>query len=179
MFLGTTNDPDFLQINDRRYWPIEVYGKILVNFVREHRDAIWAEAVAWALMPMPKQGEDAIPGVSFAHWLNDDEEASARVVREAHAAVDPWTEAVRSYCSGREEIDTAARVYLEAIAVGEDGALSRSTKIHTNRVAAILKDHLGCVSLTRKVDGKTVRYWRMSDTLRHASCVSGTHLKFN
>ncbi len=157
VFIGTTNYPDFLESDtgNRRFWPVEVFGQIDLAFVRTYRDAIWAEAVALALDP------------SFKHWLDEAQEIAAAEVRIGFDKRDPWHEAVESYCLGRDEIGTAAQVYLERIAVGEDGALSKATKVHTNRIAAILRK-LECRSETKwdPQTQKNIRVWRTCDALR-------------
>ncbi len=166
VFMGTTNDAEFLTVNDRRFLPVEVFGKIVLAFVRQHRDAIWAEAVTLALMPKPEAGEEEAPGVTYQHWLTDAEEEVVREVRTVHTEVDAWADAVKEYCQGRDEASTTA-IYLEKIAVGEDGALSKAPQGHKKRIGVILKT-LDCKSVVRKIDGKYVRVWRMSEALRNA-----------
>ncbi len=168
VFIGTTNYPDFLESDtgNRRFWPIEVYGAIDLAFVRAQRDAIWAEAVALALDPTVK------------HWLDEAQEEAAAEVRVSFDKRDPWHDAVADYCAGREEIANAGQVYLERIAVGEDGALAKATKAHLNRIAAILRK-LGCTSETKWVDTKKVRFWKMSDALRNASSGASKSNLFN
>lgn len=117
VFLATTNYPEFLHdfTGNRRIWPIEVGGKIDLDFVRAHRDEIWAEALALALDP------------SFKHWLEDAEEIIAHEGRAAFEATHLWETAVREYCYGRQEVDPG-QIYLEKIAGGEDRALSGASE---------------------------------------------------
>ncbi len=156
VFIGTTNYPDFLESDtgNRRFWPVEVFGIIDLAFVKANRDAIWSEAVALALTNMP-------------HWLDEAQEEAAAAVRVGFDKRDPWHEAVESYCLGRDEIGTTAQIYLERIAVGEDGALSKATKRHTDRISAILRK-LGCRSTTKwdHATQSNVRIWKTSDALR-------------
>ncbi len=159
VFIGTTNYPDFLESDtgNRRFWPIEVFGAILLDFVKTYRDAIWAEAVVLALDPAVK------------HWLDEAQEADAAETRVSFDKRDMWHEAVEEYCRGKETIDTAGRIYLEKIAVGEDGALARAPRTASNRIAAILRK-LSCVSLTRyREDGTKERFWKISEALKNAA----------
>lgn len=45
---GTTNDPEFLNDSTgaRRYWPVAIEARIDLEWIRDHRDALWAEADA-------------------------------------------------------------------------------------------------------------------------------------
>ena len=46
VFIGTTNDDDYLPEPNRREWPVHVTGPIDVAGVERDRDQLWAEAVA-------------------------------------------------------------------------------------------------------------------------------------
>lgn len=48
ILIGTTNDSEYLkdQTGNRRFWPVEVAGKIDLAGLREVRDQLWAEAAA-------------------------------------------------------------------------------------------------------------------------------------
>ncbi len=163
VFVGTTNYPDILESDtgNRRFWIIEIFGDIDLAYLTAHRDEIWAEAVALAQLPAPLPGQAAVPGVTFAHWLDKEQEAAASEARVSFEKRDIWHEAVEAYCAGRDVIETAGQVYLEKIAVGEDGALSRAPQSATNRIGAILRK-LGWCSVSEYDNAlrKTRRIWR-------------------
>ncbi len=77
VFIGTTNETEFLQAVDRRWWPRKVQGKVGLAALAEVRHQLWAEAVHWF-----KSGE--------AWHLTAEETELQRVDTESHVMNDPW-----------------------------------------------------------------------------------------
>ncbi|MEO9877715.1 MAG: VapE domain-containing protein, partial [Lentilitoribacter sp.] len=79
IFIGTINPGNFGYLTDdenRRYWPVTV-GKCDTDLLLEHRDQIWAEAVA-----AYRNNEQ--------WWLTEEEEVLAKEQVAARATVHPW-----------------------------------------------------------------------------------------
>lgn len=139
VFIGTTNELDFLRdpTGGRRYWPICVSRSADIVWLRAHRDRIWREAYEMALLP-----HDITDPPANWHWLTDEEEQAADIVRLGYEQRHIWEDVVRDYCAGREYV-TASAVYLEAIAHSDPNALAKSGTKETRLVGEILR-WLGC-----------------------------------
>jgi predicted P-loop ATPase len=91
VFIGTTNQPDFLrdQTGNRRFWPVSVEPDMALYSVHtdlgeEVVDQLWAEAVQiW------KGGERL--------YMDERLEKQALQVQEEHLEEDPWQEMIESY----------------------------------------------------------------------------------
>jgi predicted P-loop ATPase len=82
VFVGTTNDQRFLSdpTGDRRFWVISC-SKFNIDWLTEHRDLLWAEAV-----DLFAQGE--------RWWLGGEEEDEMDLIRQDHKVdEEPWIEA--------------------------------------------------------------------------------------
>jgi putative DNA primase/helicase len=129
VFIGTTNETDFLRdsTGNRRFLPI-VAEHVDLDFVREHRDAIWGEAAA-------------LEAAGALHWLED--EAAADEARAEHVVEDAWHHKIAAYLRGREWV-TPAEVYLNAIdGSGIGGGLVRFGRHEQLRICDTLR-RLGC-----------------------------------
>lgn len=148
VFLGTTNDDDFLRdaTGNRRFWVISVPKghEIPTPWVREHRDQVWAAALTLA--------KDA----TYRHWFTRDEEPAVNVTREAFQESDSWHEKIADYCKGKTSVK-ADEVFTKAI-LGELKDFDRRKLL---RVTDTLK-RLGCES---KVIAKA-KCWLVPETLR-------------
>lgn len=121
-FVGTTNDETFLEEDDRAIWPIEVVRKIDLDDVAEHRDQLWAEAVARC-----KAGEP--------HWLEDDSDDEVRAHREERTHEDPWISAIREQLERDPKREWTIAQILDTV-VGIQ--LKDRTRSHELRVSRVL-----------------------------------------
>ncbi len=89
VFSASTNEDDYLKdpTGNRRWWPIEVYGPVNLDWIVAHRDQMWSEALA-AL----KQGDP---------WWLETEELTALALEEQgdREEVHPWEEKIGEYLS--------------------------------------------------------------------------------
>lgn len=156
VFIGTTNETDYVadRTGERRKWPIPVTA-VDLDAIHRDRDSLWAEAVvrfaageSWYL-----EGESA-------------REMSAKAM-ERHVG-DPWVEmfdtAIRAALlrrAGCPEYLTLPEIY-EAHFLTDT---PRLTPADSKRIARALRA-LGCVPKVRKVAGRAVNTWTLSDTLK-------------
>lgn len=91
IFVGTTNDPDFLRNNDgnRRFWPvaideIECLRDVVNDLSADEVGQLWAEA-----REMYLSGEDV--------HLPPALEAEARTMQKEHTEEHPWTGVIRNF----------------------------------------------------------------------------------
>ncbi|PXW70486.1 virulence-associated protein E [Loktanella sp. PT4BL] len=140
VFVGTTNKTDYLRddTGNRRFWPIKC-GKIDLEWLKEHRDELFAAAVVAF-----KNGEP--------WWLNADEDAAARQEQEHRYSEDAWADAIREWVT-RENIETT---YILEVA---EKALEFQTKdvnrTVQNRISSILTE-LGFTKAAKR--GKSGRF---------------------
>lgn len=147
VIVGTTNNDDFLRdaTGSRRYWPIEVSGKINIDLVADWREQLWAEAVVHYRS-----------GARW--WLADDEETRLASSSERFQASDAWEEPIEKYLSDfPNEVVSVARLLGVAIAKPS----GQWTRADENRVADILK-RLGFAKAGREIgdDGKKRHTWQ-------------------
>lgn len=151
VFLGTTNDDDFLRdaTGNRRFWVISIPGghEIPTAWVREHRDQVWAAALALAK-------DD-----TFRHWFTRDEEIEVNVTREAFQERDSWHEKIADYCKGKTTVK-ADEVFTKAIF----GELKDFDRRKLLRVTETLR-RIGCES---KVVAKA-KCWLVPDWIRNSA----------
>ncbi len=85
VFAGTSNQAQVLRdsTGGRRFWPVEV-GDLDVEYVRQNRDQLWAEA-----QHRYKQGE--------IWWFEGEEENLAKEVQEQSRMKDSWEDYVEDY----------------------------------------------------------------------------------
>jgi hypothetical protein len=147
VIVGTTNNDDFLRdaTGSRRYWPIEVSGKINIDLVADWREQLWAEAVVHYRS-----------GARW--WLADDEETRLASSSERFQASDAWEEPIEKYLTDfPKEVVSVARLLGVAIAKPS----GQWTRADENRVADILK-RLGFAKAGREIgdDGKKRHTWQ-------------------
>lgn len=92
-FIGTTNDKEYLSdtTGNRRFEPVTI-GKIDIQWIKDNREQLWAEASA-----REKAGEK--------HWIDDSDVELKRAAEAAQARrvlTDVWDERLEDYCRGRE-----------------------------------------------------------------------------
>jgi len=119
-FAGTTNEETYLvdTTGNRRFWPIAC-GQIDIEWIRDSRDQMWAEACARV-----QAGE--------SHW--DVPEEEARVQQEQREEDDPWFPLVADYVARRIESDFTSTQVLEAL-----GVQVGDYKRHNRRIGVLLK----------------------------------------
>jgi putative DNA primase/helicase len=138
---GTTNDSEWLMdaTGGRRFIPIEV-GRIDLEWLRQNRDQLFAEAVA-----LYQAGRK---------WWVYPKEATLQIQQERQPD-DPWESKIRSYIQGRRQIVDIGSLLEFGLAV----PASAQTKATQTRVGMTLRK-LGCKRLPRqRLDGKRCRPW--------------------
>lgn len=107
VLLGTTNVEEYLsdETGERRQWPIMITEAIDLAWLKENREAIFADAVALALMPMTGAHEQPVEGVHFNHWLSPEEQTKANVVRDAYQESDPWEGEILNFICNKAEVN--------------------------------------------------------------------------
>lgn len=119
IFAGSTNETAYLRdaTGARRFLPVQV-GAIDLTWLREHREQLFAEAVA-----LFDKG---------ATWWEVPEDA-AKEQAELRREVDTWEGRIADYCLGKGSIDVAA--VLEALGV----EVARQGKAEQMRAASALR----------------------------------------
>jgi putative DNA primase/helicase len=142
-FVGTVNKEWFLKdtTGNRRYWVIDCDKRIDLEWVREVRDQIWAEAVA-----MYHEGEHC--------WLDQGNELAAAENVQSYVPPDPWVAKISNY------VDRQKAMAGLLVAIRAEDCLNevhptteRQKKEDIDRVAAILKQ-LGLVNSRRNIQGQ-------------------------
>lgn len=153
VFFGTTNATAFLkdETGNRRFWIIELNQEINLDWVRKHRDDIWAEAYNAALA-----GEE--------HWLKGEYVQGAEDRAQEFYAIDAWAQLVHDYCVGKDTVRTED-IYQMAICGGDPGAPRSLDDRAQKRIAKILTFY-GAKSGTIRIKGRPVRAWRLPDSFR-------------
>lgn len=133
VFVGTTNEHKFLMDSsgNRRFWPVQCADRIDLKLLREHRDMLWAEAVAaWrAGEPWYLTGDEA----RLAHQVQEDH----RIVSELEADVAEKLEYIRvGRTIAPSNRTTVAEVYELLVGDRERGMANRRM-METNIAAAI------------------------------------------
>lgn len=95
VFVGTTNETDFLRdpSGSRRFWCIPV-GRVDLEWLRAHRDQLWAEAYALYLA-----GE--------THWLTPEEELERAADAEQFGQEEILADPVTDFCKGKTFVKLA------------------------------------------------------------------------
>ena len=144
VFVGTTNEREFLsdKSGDRRFWPIEVAGKIRIDAIREDRDQLWAEA-------------HAAYSAGESWWLSQAVEADRVQQAEQFRMVDPWEEQIEAWTRGRGAgVGVTVAELLEELAV----PVERQNKGMAMRVAGILTG-LGYLKRRVRQDSQRLTKW--------------------
>jgi len=141
VWAGTTNRDDYNEDDTgaRRLWPIAC-GRIDLDYLRKHREVLFAEAV-WRY----KNGE--------AWW--DIDAALAKSEQDKRRDHDPWTAAILQYCNGKDEV-TVGEILHSVL----DLPLRDRGKIEQMRIASIFR-----VAGFQKVDGwrdgQKCKFWKI------------------
>lgn len=97
ILVGTTNSQEWLRdaTGNRRFWPFDC-GELDVEWIRTHRDQLWAEAA---------QAEQA----GEPHWLEEqDDRDEAQAQQEERMVDDPWAQKVADYATGLSRVTAPA-----------------------------------------------------------------------
>lgn len=86
IFIGTTNADDFLKdvTGARRFWPVDIDGMIDLDYIREVRDQLWAEAVVRY-------------NIGESWWLSGEADTEQQSVAESHRESTPYESIISSY----------------------------------------------------------------------------------
>ena len=154
VFVGTTNQQHFLadETGSRRFWVIRI-GRIDLDWLRENRDQLWAEAVDRFL-----QGE--------TWWLEPEEEALMIEARSEHEVEeDPWVEAFVEYACkyvkapGSDLRGASIADMIQAMNVSRsNGDPWKVTRAHVMKAAEALKA-AGWSKRRVRVDGPSRWLW--------------------
>jgi len=144
VFVGTVNEWEFLRdpTGSRRFWPIAV-ERASTDWVEEHRDEVWAAAVA-------------LEAGGAAHWFDD--ESALEDMRQSFVETDAWHEKIAAYCKGKDWVQ-GVEVYTF---IG--GKIEQMDQRAKRRVGDTLR-RLGCEPLFKRIDGSVVRGWRVPGDL--------------
>jgi putative DNA primase/helicase len=140
IFIGGTNRDDWNrdETGGRRFLPIKISGQIIIDWVEENRDQLWAEAVA----TMRQIEEEKI------EWWDI---PNAQEHQDARYIGDSWEEDVKSYLIGKTQV-TTSDILTFALKI-EDKA--KHGKREEMRVGAIMR-RLSDWEKTRLHGGKRV-----------------------
>lgn len=141
VLVGTTNRTDWVkdETGARRFWRV-VTGELDIEYLREHRAQLFAEAVQRF-----QAGE--------CYW--DVPTEAARQMADEARAVDPWHDAIMSYANARQAVGVRIEdVLSEAVNV----PLDRQSATDSSRVRSILTLE-GWHTSVKKEHGRAVRRW--------------------
>jgi len=144
VFIGTTNDDEFLQdeTGHRRWLPVRV-GVCDPAAIAADRSQLWAEAV----------GLFVVHGVVW-----ESAEVLARHEHEQYVMRDAWEDVVATWISNNEnDQHTSEDILFYAMNMNHKDM----NQVHKRRLAGIMK-RLGFVQRSPKVGGKTRRVWEKS-----------------
>lgn len=146
VIVGTTNNDDFLRdaTGSRRYWPIEVGGRINIDLVADWREQLWAEAVVHYRS-----------GAQW--WLSDSEESRLSSASERFQASDAWDELIETHLTSFPDSAISVATLLAGAINKPAGQWTRADE---TRVADILK-RMGFAKAGREtgIDGKKRHVW--------------------
>lgn len=154
VFLGTTNEQDFLRdptATNRRYWPIECTKRLDRELLAELRDVLWCAARTLA-----ESGE--------LHYYEDENRVDLAESRQKYLRVDDWEEPIFRELAGRDFV-TGIQIFTDAIMPEKKEALLKFNRIEQRRVGAILRQ-LGCRKSVRTVDGLERKGYVTPDDIR-------------
>lgn len=122
ILVGTTNAEEWLRdaTGNRRFWPFDC-TKADVEWVREHRDQLWAEAAAREVAGEP-------------HWLDEQDAVDeAKASQEDRMVEDPWLRPISRYVDSMSRT-TAPELLTHAIEMPKP----QQNRAAQMRVSAIL-----------------------------------------
>lgn len=115
VFVGTTNQDEYLKdyTGNRRYWPVRCEA-INVEWVRAHRDQLWAEAVH-------------LYRNKVTHWIeNDEDKALFDEEQEDRLLIDPWEDKLACLLPERTDEYLTSDVILKEILEKDSGHQQRA-----------------------------------------------------
>lgn len=146
ILVGTTNNDKFLSdpTGNRRFWVIPINQKIDIEWVKKHRDLIWAAAVL-----AYKDG--------YSSYLTEEEQALSDSINSSnYQEEDVWTEPVTAWLSTHNKPFTISDVLTQAI--GKHPA--NRSRADESRVSTILNTlGLPKPEKTTRVGGVLGRYY--------------------
>jgi putative DNA primase/helicase len=156
---GTTNDPHFLRdhTGNRRFWPVTCEHKANLNWLRDNREFLFAEAVAMEAADVREQIYIDATMSPQAHAGAIEAQAERL---EAHD--DPWMQPIQEYIAGRAHV-TIPNLLGTAVKLTADKQHSG----HARRAAKILKAlggwHYRLANGSDDPYPRTTRYWTRRD----------------
>lgn len=151
--VGTTNNKEFLfdSTGSRRFWPIQLAGRVDLQWVRAQREQLWAEAVAAF-----RAGEQ--------WWLTPDEDAQLVETNAEHEAQDVWADPVRDWLEEHRGLQEVTVGQVLKLALNRD--VEDWSRADEMRASAILRQ-LGWTGPNRtRRDGEVLRVWRRPEVSR-------------
>ena len=146
VIVGTTNHREFLfdVTGSRRFWPVET-AAIDLEWVRQHREQLWAEALSAF-----RAGEQ--------WWLTPAEDLELARRNRGHEAEDVWTDPVRDWLDDHRILREVTVGQVLKLALDRDvDAWSRADEM---RVAVILKQLGWTGPVLARRDGTVLRLWQ-------------------
>lgn len=143
VIVGTTNNREFLHdsTGNRRFWPVG--AQLLdVSWVREHREQLWAEAVA-----LFDAGEQ--------WWLTREEEDQLCVVHKEHEAQHPWFDVIADWLEENRFLQEVTTAQVLSQAVGMKDA--RDFKTADEKDVVTVLRQLGWSGPLRRKQGTAMR----------------------
>lgn len=140
VFIGTTNTQGFIkdEAHARRFWPVTVRHAVDLEYLRAHRDEIWAAAMAIAFSSDAWLYDEL-------HWLAADERLLAVEGSKEYQDQDAWYPRIEEYCAGKGLVKTE-RIFADCFAgQAGDGGFDNAKR---DRIVAVLK-HLGCTNASK------------------------------
>jgi putative DNA primase/helicase len=140
VLVATTNDEEFLSdsTGSRRFWPVRV-TEVELDWIRENRDQLWAEAVA-----LFDAGEQ--------WWLDEEHEALRAEEAVEHQESDPWEDPISRWLKSQAGPFVVGQVLEEACGV----PVWKQSRPLEMRAAEILGG-LGCEKKTLRLEVGGVR----------------------
>ncbi|HYH96025.1 virulence-associated E family protein [Hyalangium sp.] len=161
VIVGTSNPRDYLgdTTGNRRFWTIEVAGRINFDWVRKHRPQLWAEASSiYAAAQSCDECRPLLPHDrcdTHKWWLTDEEEALRAEQNKRHEVQHAWTDLVRDWLAQHPvyaEV-SSAQILVEVLDMDAD-KISRSAETAVGGVMAAL----GWEKKRRRVPSGGVRW---------------------
>jgi hypothetical protein len=148
-FFATTNKSEFLTdpTGDRRYWVVEVMGKIDCEQTAAYRDIIWATALA-----AYERGD--------TWWLDEADDSTRASDNFKYRDSDPWLDEIMGSGSDLPTIAHSTGEYIKVSQIFDRLNLSsiQRDRKSSNRVVKVLME-LGFVSKVLWIDGKSQKVW--------------------
>ena len=168
-FFATTNKSEFLTdpTGDRRYWVVEVMGKINCEQAAAYRDVIWATALA-----AYERGD--------TWWLDAVDDSTRANDNFKYRDSDPWLDEIMG---GSSDLPTIAHGSGEYIKVSQIFDRLNLTSIQrdrksSNRVVKVLME-LGFASKVLWLEGKSQKVWYRELSLPNSSSLPDEKLLSN